>query len=130
MRKRHIQCCTISAPRWVTPQPPHIQSWPGAGMETCIAQLVPVNEDSDILDGAVFAITPTGALSVFDSGIGSTMGTACPAGGVTLGSDGNFYGVGEYINEATEFFAREQFSSLRLLELSASYTDSSTVLHR
>jgi uncharacterized repeat protein (TIGR03803 family) len=43
--------------------------------------------------GAVFQITPAGKLKIIHSFTGSNNDGAFPQGGVTLGSDGNFYGT-------------------------------------
>ena len=43
--------------------------------------------------GAVFQITPAGKLKVLHSFTGSGNDGAFPQGGVTLGTDGNFYGT-------------------------------------
>ena len=43
--------------------------------------------------GAVFQITPAGNLKVLHNFTGSNNDGAFPQGGVTLGSDGNFYGT-------------------------------------
>ena len=52
------------------------------------------NEDSGSGDGTAYSITPTGVLTAFPL----NEGMACPTGGLTLASDGNFYGTAAYIN--------------------------------
>ncbi len=56
-------------------------------------------------DGATFAITPTGTLTVSYSFAAMSAGGVNPNSGLTLGTDGNFYGTATYggVNAGTVF---------------------------